>query len=1448
MKQSLRKYIIIVLGIYVLWLVVIPLLFSRIIPVICENITYNYSYNIFVDKPRLYMNVIPTSIIKADGISISSKNSPDSVYLKDFKLRIRLLPLLSGKVHIDLIQASEININSVIEKNKELDKEFISKLLSTKVVCDSIKIDKFTAKLSMPKLNELAIYEGNNIYYAKNGRYLKFNIDSTVNLNGKLSVINASLYLPKNNSVKASNIYMVLSNFDVALLGDYLKNYLPIDMQSIRGVIDLDANKEHLNVSIKNGAYISKDEAKSLIFPDELKISSGFNLTRKDIIIDNAEVKSKNISAVVSGVISNYIDKPRTEMNLDVRINKSKIEDFISMLPPFKTEDIDAYKLKKYKFYGDIIGNFSVKGDIIEPSVFGSIFISNGILTKPIPNAKGATVKLDFRGKYLDFDVLVPAGMAEKVMVKGGVELYNIKYSDMRVWSTQHVDLATAEEKVVPIHEILNFVIGPVPIMDIKGNGNIDIIIKGNRKTPHIWGVFNLNNVTTYFKEIPDLVLNNASAVLKFDDENAVFNLNKGVIDGKNVNIDGTCNLSGKFDFDVKTENQNLAYMYKAIKTSTMVDDIKNMIPALDDVIGLMNLTLKVYGNIKDISLVKFNENFFTKGTLELLGNSFSSQGVKIHDTKGNINFDNTNASVDIKSVIGTSPLTVKASVKENYIDSDVYISRLNLRDIVNSSDRFQREITNIIVEVAAKYKGKIDNIEYDKVDFYAKILDVTKENKLKLSKGIVSLKNGKLEVKDINGNFVNTPSSFNINLRVDNVASKPIFNGKLQLKDFELHLINTFSEYALIPKDIRDLMKSIHFDKGKVNVNASISNNSVNASTDIGGIAFIYTPLNLPIQIVNGSLYIRKNYLGLNKINLMADDLPVLIDGGVHDVFSKQDFNIYFNTKPKQGFIDKYFNNNHLYPLKIKGDIVCWAKLKGIKDDFDIESEANMEKDSSIYYMGASIGDVENAIILNLDMNVLKQNILKIKEFSYDKLIASQGKRRTRLNMLKVNGGIDIYKDDMLFHDLRIKTNNPTDARIFNIMFKKPNIKQGQFTSDLKFNGKLSNPVILGTAHIVETNIPFLDTTVKNLSFVFKEKTIELSSIGEIFGNDIKFKGTLKNKLIPPYYIENAELYTKIIDLNYITNKLKSAQIEEINTLASLDLFDLENFVIRNMKLSADEIRLRNITAKHVDARASINEKNVFKLNDFKFDIAKGSLEGDFSYNLQDNDIGLYMKADKINANDLSIALFDLKNQIYGDLTGNMKLSCNGLNYNSCMSTMNGSMTFNVKDGRMPKLGSLEYLLKAGNLVKGGITGLSVNGVIDILTPLKTGEFSDIYGVMNIKNGIADDIEISTKGKDLSLFISGTYNLASSDADMEVLGLLSKKISNMLGPVGNVSINTLFNVVPGVDLSKDSKILDRINKIPGIELNEKSFRKFIAIIKGDINGDNYVTSFKWIN
>ncbi len=1446
MSRFFNKYILIIAGFYILWLGILPYFAGNIISIICENISYNTEYNVKIVKPNVKLSVLPVIRVKADLLEISDKNLNNVFRAKNPYIKIRLLPLLSGRLHINKLSSTDIILYTKLENNLTLDKDVMSKAANTKICCDSIKLDSFYAELRQKGIKNPAEYSGKNFCYKKNNRYVKFNLESEVKLNGKLSQANVKLFLPRNNDVQKSIIDITLSNLDISPLGEYLKYYLPQDIVKTKGIIDINADKSHLKMSLTDCSIIMKDNAKSIIFPNVLYVTSDYNLTRKSILIENTEILSKNIDVYIKGSIKDYLDRPLPDYNLSVQINKSKIEDFINLLPAFATEDIDVYKLKKYKFFGDIIGNLNIKGKNLEPSINGEIYINNGILTEPIKNTKGATVKLDFIGKYLNFDVFVPASPVEKVWVKGGVELYNVKYADMRVWSTKNVDLATAEAKVNPIHEILNFVIGPVPIMDIHGDGNIDIFIKGNRKNPHVWGYLNFNNVTTNFLDIPDVILKDASARLTFDDENAVFILNNGNVNGKKFDIKGTCNLAGKFDFDVLTKNQEIQYFYNAIQNSKLLIDVKKMLPKIDKLAGLINIKLKVYGNIIDVNKIKINENVFASGRIEFLDNIFGLDDIEITNTKGFATFDKTSAQVELNSKIGDSPLSAKVIVKDNFADLTANIPRLNLSTILKSNNKIKDEIGNIYLNINALYKGKIDKVEYDKVDFSAQILGSKPNNRIKVTGGEISLKKGKLTLKNINGSFKDSPSLFKININADNVTTKPLLNGSIKLSDFELGHINIFSQYLILPQNIQDYIKQVRFDKGKINLDATISNNNINASTDIGGIAFTYLPLDLPIQVINGSIYARKNYLGLNKINLMADGMPILIDGGIHDFLSNKNMNLYFNSKPKQDFIDKYINKNRIYPIKIKGDIVYNFKLNGTRDDYNINAVVDMAKDSSIYYLGAFVGDIENAIVLNLDMNVLRQNILKIREFSYDKNIDSQGRRRTRLNMLKAGGEIEVYPDDLAFRDLRIKTNNPTDARIFNIIFRKPNIKQGQFTSDLKFNGKLSNPKLNGTFHIFETNVSFLDIIMKNISFNFKDRVIELSSKGEVLGNDVKFKGVLKNKLVAPYYVENAEIYTKMLDLDHITNKLKASQVQE--DYQTLEGFDLSSAVVKHVKMNADNIKLRNINAENFVANASLTEKGLINVNDFSFKAASGILKGNFSYSLKDNKTTLGIKADRINANDLTYALFDLKNQIYGDLTGEMKINCNGSNFDNCMKTLGGKASFSVANGRMPKLGSLEYLLRAGNLLKGGITGLSINSVIDIITPLKTGDFSEIYGAMHMNNGIAEDIEISTKGNNLSLFITGNYNFATAVADMEVLGLLSKKIATMFGPIGNVSINTLFNVIPGVDLEKDTVILEHINRIPGIELSSKAYRKFIAVIKGNINGEDYVKSFKWIN
>ncbi len=1445
-----KKFIISLIGIYIFWLLILPQIITNGAKVVCNNYSHNSNYEIQIINPKTKLSLLPNGTFNAEEIVIKAKNNSAQANIHNFKTNLRLLPLLSGRFHINNINISKIILSATLAENLELDKDFFNKIETTPLKIDSVNIGEFEASLYQKEIKAPIIYNGKGFVYERKNRYVKLQNNSALNVNGKISKVTSNLYLPKNNDINKTVFDIEVENIDIAPLKPYFKHHLPQDLQELHGNVNINANKKGCTIILNDCGIIMQDAAKSIIFPDKLTLKSKFNIKRNYIDFENVDIEAKNINIFIGGRISDYFGKVMPTLDLNIRLNKSRVEDIIKMLPAFKVEEIDVYQLKKHGFYGETLANFSIKGRLPEPNITGDIYINDGILIKPIPNtSKGATIKLNLNGKHVNFDVLVPAGGLEKVWVKGSQELYNIKYADLTVKSTDSVDLKVAQDVVIPLHKILNFIIGPVPIMDINGKGNIDIIVKGNRKNPHVWGIFNIVNGTAGFNDISDLKMTNADAVLKFSDQNASFVSKKGFVNEKDFSIKGVCDLSGKFDFDILSNNQPTAILYKSIRTSKIIPDIQNKLPQIDSISGITDLNLKVYGTIKNIDDIEFNRNIFAKGDINLKNNNFIIQNIKIDNTDASIKLDNLNAIGDITANVGNLPLTIKAKVKENYADLVLDIPKLNPNFLISDEVTRQKQYLPY-VSVKGKYNGEINNIDFEKLNIYTSILGSTPASKIKYeSGGKISITNNKIQVKGVKGYINNNQNTFDTNIVINNAFTEiPDANGYIKIKTPDVSLFNDILISDLIPEQFKNFTKNFEFQKGALNLNTKFTNSKINTTADLGGISFIYLPLEMPIEIINGNLAIRNNSLRLNKINLLADKMPILADGDIKDIFDKRNFNIYINSKPQQEFIDKYINKNQIYPIKIKGDIVYWIKLKGNPDSFDLKAQMDMSKNSSLYHFGATIGDIENAIVVSIDSRISDGNNHKIKEFSYDKMIDSQSGRQTRLNMLKAWGGVKIHKDDLAFDNLHIKTSHPTDARIFNIIFRKPNIKQGQFTSDLKFNGKLSDAKVLGDFHIFETNIPFLDTNMKNIELVFKDKIIEFDSKGDVMGNDITFDGVMKNKLTTPYQIEKANLYTKDLNLNQLVEKLKIAEVDNISTFESLEGFDLNQIIAKNFKFKADNIQLRNIHATNFEALTSLSEKGVLDVNNFKFNIAQGTLGGKYSYNLNTNDMGVNLRADNISANDLTWALFDLNNQIYGDLTGDVNLTCNGSDFNRCMETLSGNTIFNVKDGRMPKLGSLEYLLKAGNLVKGGLTGISINSVIDLISPSKTGDFKDIFGSVRIKDGVARNIEITTKGDDLSLFVSGTYNFATSIADMEVLGLLSRKISTMLGPIGNVSINTLFNVIPGIDLSKDSPVLERINKIPGIELSSKTYRKFIAEIKGNINGEDYVTSFKWIN
>lgn len=715
-----------------------------------------------------------------------------------------------------------------------------------------------------------------------------------------------------------------------------------------------------------------------------------------------------------------------------------------------------------------------------------------------------------------------------------------------------------------------------------------------------------------------------------------------------------------------------------------------------------------------------------------------------------------------------------------------------------------------------------------------------------------------------------NTSGKINIALKINaNVKSIEEFTaGKNVVASGNIKLLGDNILFTSLQMPMKNLFGNIKFknldadfdlysvvDKSKIYIKGKVKNKILSSKIKLDDIAFVYS--NIPVKIFSGSLEIINDKLALYKVNAALDSMPVLIDGSITDIFKNPNFNIYANSKPTQKFIEKYINKNATYPLKVKGDIVYSSRVHGTKDSFNTKTEMNLQADSNIYYMGSTLGDANDPIRIYIDANVSRnhsKNSIYVNNFQYDKLISSQNNKEFVSQQLNAKGQININKNDISLQGFRVKTQNPTDAKVFNIIFKKPLIKQGLFTSNVVINNRINSPKLFGTLNFSGVNIPLLDTTIKDISLDFNEKDIDIKSKGEVFSNQVTFFSNMENRLVAPYVLNDLDIYLGNLDINQIIKSFNKLQIDTDMHKLSIEKSDatspdITNLIIKKAKIKADSVSVKNILAQNLTANFSLDEKLIFSVDNFKFDVAEGNVNGDFKYNLLNAKSGLGIHVNNVNANTMAEALFDLKNQIFGSLTGQAELTCNGKTHKTCMDTLAGTGGFRVVDGRMPKLGSLEYLLKAANLVKSGVTGITINSILELVTPLKTGQFENINGNFSIKSGIADSVQIFSRGKDLSLFLTGTYNFSTLIADMKVFGRISKKISNVLGAVGNTSLNTLFNTIPGLNLEETNKteFVRNINKIPGFELNDKTYRIFSAEIYGDINGENYVQSFKWV-
>lgn len=1259
-----------------------------------------------IKNPKLKMGLIPAVWLEASDFNVTERDyQPLSV--KNPKLKLNLLPLLLGKIHIGYFSCDKINANLKIDKKYRI---FIGNCMVVRssnpklsIENSKMNIESYDIKLKDEIQNKNITIKGDyftlNKYIAN--KHINFSLNSNLKVNKRYSTINLDVdfELPLKKALNTNEIVFdgAITNLNLEDLSPYIKKLSNNKIFRTKGILNVETDTKVLNgkttrinshTALENLEIITKNPFESIYLKNKLNLSYIIDVSKNFLEIRKFKLASGKINMGVGGTISK-INSRNPDLDLAVNIDKSRTEDFLALLPAkdIHNDNINLIAIKKYGYYSDLQGKIFLKGECNKPNVTGEILSTNGYIIKPMDIPK-ATVKLKFTGKQALIDVLVPSSPNEYVQVKGPVDLYDSNAATFDVSSTQNVDLKIIESILNPLHEMFYFDLGPLPVMQLEGIGNIKLKIAGTKKDPHLFGVFNFKNTIGSFNNI-NAHLTKTDGSLFFKDKETHFVTNKALLDGKPIKVDGKCSLSGDLDYNITANGQNLEYLTKIFKTAPQLGSLEKSLSTFKKISGKANISLALKGKVSSVEDFIIGKTINAVGNIKLTGSSitFSDLNIMIKNLAGNIKFKNDDADIDLYSVVDKSTFYIKGKTKGN-----------------------------------------------------------------------------------------------NLNLKIK-----------------------------------------------------------------LNNLAFSY--MSIPVKIISGNLELNNNRLFLYKVNSIFDTMPVLLDGVITNIFKNPDFNIYLNSKPNQQFIDKYINNHSIYPLKLKGDTNYSARIQGTRGNMNAQAEINLESGSSIYYMGATLGDANDPIRIYLNTNVDK-NSVNVKDFQYDKLIASQNDKEFVSPQLSAQGQIDIInKKNIVLHNFKIKTQNLTDAKIFNMLFKKPMIKKGLFSSNVLINGSISSPKLIGTLNFTGIDIPLWGTLVKDIALNFDDNNIDIKSKGEIFSNEITFNTNMENRLIPPYVFNNADIHFGNLDVNEVAKGIRNIEIQSESPGDNKQNSEIADVIIKNGKLTADSIFVKNIFAQNLTSNFSLNEKLVFALDDFKFDIAQGGVRGDFKYNLLNSKTSISLNADKVNANSIAETLFDLPNQIYGTLTGQVDLTCNGRTHKTCMDTLSGKGGFRVVNGKMPKLGSIEYLLKASNIARSGVTGLTLNSVIDLLSPLKTGEFENINGNFAINSGIANSIQIFSRGKDLSLFITGTYNFSTVIADMEVFGRLSKKITTILGPVGNASLNSLFNAIPGLNLDENNKaaFIEKLNKIPGFELNDKTFRIFSAQIYGDINGDNYVKSFKWI-
>ena len=667
---------------------------------------------------------------------------------------------------------------------------------------------------------------------------------------------------------------------------------------------------------------------------------------------------------------------------------------------------------------------------------------------------------------------------------------------------------------------------------------------------------------------------------------------------------------------------------------------------------------------------------------------------------------------------------------------------------------------------------------------------------------------------------------------------------------NFANNFINIYNTSAFINNAKFNLLGTID---NKTNLNLKINSEPINIArviTLIKELPFLNTlaPNEADYSFKDGLLKINSTINGklenpIIKTNSTLTNLKLLLKKYNADFVASK---ISITANPDKNALKEIFIQIDESKLKKEKESLTIPKteLKILNNDIIIPKTNLLYEKNSINVSGIikNYKTKQNEISLNLEGKIPNNNFFKIKKedlkFTSSLLIKQDKLTVISNNILDkqtivgtISGNIlNLSKEAIL--NLRLHLNEKVDLSLFD------NINLSAI-GNIELTGKVAEPNISGKLNLGNIKSENLNLDIDNVILTAKNSNYCINvEKGHIFDFDFDLVADakyVKNKLI----VDFANLHSMYVNLNSFDKYLKTSR--QLN-------FEYE---INNLKTNILTLELGEILLNSVNLEGSIKNNNL-NITNLNADYLNGKIQGKGNVDLIDKKIKTELILKELNIRQLSSKIKELSIATSGKLSALINAQFQGYEIEEILHSFDGYIKFNIDNGELSHFAKLERFLQAGNILSQGISRLTLNSTLSAITKQNTGDFKTIEGTVNIKNSNANIQYINTQGSNMSLYITGSYNLLNNYANTKILGRIPNSIVSVLGNFGNFSFSKLDKTSNNQAPLKFSTTIPQedIVKIPSLAYTNETqnTREFMVLIDGIATNINSIKDFKWIN